>query len=144
MTTLRYTIEVDKPISRVFAYLADFTTTNEWDPGTVSTVRRSGDGGIGTEYANTSTFMGRQTQLTYRVIDLVPNELIRLTADDNKSVKPIDTIEFFGDEQHTRVVYTAEFRFKGVRKVADPLMRLPLSRLGKAGERGMREALQRL
>lgn len=144
MTTLSYTIEVDRPIGRVFAYLSDFTTTNEWDPGTVSTTRRSGDGGVGTEYANTSKFMGKETHLTYRVIDLVPDKLFRLTADDNKSVKPIDTMEFSGDEQHTTVVYTVEFQFKGVRKVAAPLMRLPLMKLGKDGERGMREALQRL
>lgn len=144
MITLRYTIEVDKPIDRVFAYLADFTTTTEWDPGTVTTTRRSGDGGVGTEYANTSAFLGRQTHLTYRVVDLVPNEMIRLTADDNKSVKPVDTIEFSGDEQHTTVVYTAQFEFKGPAKLAEPLMRLPLARLGKNGERGMHEALERL
>ena len=38
----------------MFAYLSDFTTTNEWDPGTVSTERVSGDGGVGTTYHNTS------------------------------------------------------------------------------------------
>ena len=45
----------------VFAYLSDFTTTTEWDPGTVRTTRESGDGGIGTRYRNVSRFLGRET-----------------------------------------------------------------------------------
>jgi hypothetical protein len=32
------TIVVDKPLEAVFGYLSDFTTTTEWDPGTVVTV----------------------------------------------------------------------------------------------------------
>ena len=39
------TVTVDVPVSRAFAYLEDFATTTEWDPGTVSTIRCAGDGG---------------------------------------------------------------------------------------------------
>ena len=53
----------------VFAYLSDFTTTNEWDPGTVRTERVAGDGGVGTTYHNTSKFMGKETELTYEVVE---------------------------------------------------------------------------
>jgi alkanesulfonate monooxygenase SsuD/methylene tetrahydromethanopterin reductase-like flavin-dependent oxidoreductase (luciferase family) len=35
---LQQTVVVDKPLEDDFAYLADFTTTTEWDPGTVKTV----------------------------------------------------------------------------------------------------------
>ena len=66
------TITVAKPVHLVFAYLSDFTTTTEWDPGTIRTTRASGDGGVGTEYLNTSKFLGRETQLTYVVEELVP------------------------------------------------------------------------
>ena len=55
---------------RVFDYLSDFTHTNEWDPGTVETRRTSGDGGVGTTYANTSEFMGRRSELTYETVEL--------------------------------------------------------------------------
>jgi len=40
------TMTTPAPVSDVFAYLADFTTTTEWDPGTVSTTLVSGDGSI--------------------------------------------------------------------------------------------------
>ncbi len=62
------TFTVSAPIEAVFDYLSDFENTEEWDPGTVSTKRTSGDGGLGTTYANTSEFMGRKTELTYETI----------------------------------------------------------------------------
>jgi len=62
---LQKTVVIDKPRDAVFDYLSDFTTTTEWDPGTVVTVNQhGGDGGAGTTYLNTSTFLGRKTQLT--------------------------------------------------------------------------------
>ena len=72
------TVKVAQPVHLVFAYLSDFTTTTQWDPGTVRTIRRTGDGGVGTEYVNTSKFLGRETELTYVVEDLVPDQRIRL------------------------------------------------------------------
>ena len=61
------TVETSAPTAQVFDFLADFTNTEEWDPGTVRTDRISGDGGVGTAYANTSRFLGRNTDLTYVV-----------------------------------------------------------------------------
>ncbi len=58
---LQKTIVVGKPLDDVFAYLSDFTTTTEWDPGTETTVLQRGDGGVGTTYLNTSMFLGRKT-----------------------------------------------------------------------------------
>ena len=60
---LQKTVIADKPLDTVFGYLSDFTTTTEWDPGTVVTVTQHGDGGAGTTYLNTSTFLGRKTWL---------------------------------------------------------------------------------
>jgi len=55
---LQKTVVADKPLDAVFGYLSDFTTTTDWDPGTVVTVNQHGDGGVGTAYLNTSTFLG--------------------------------------------------------------------------------------
>ena len=61
-----------------FAYLADFTTTEQWDPGSIRTTRISGDGGVGTRYANTSKFAGRTSDLTYEVTGVTPGRSIQL------------------------------------------------------------------
>ena len=36
---LQKTVTVERPLDKVFAYLSDFATTTEGDPGTVRTVR---------------------------------------------------------------------------------------------------------
>lgn len=140
---LQKTVVVDKPLAEVFAYLADFTTTTEWDPGTVSTVRQRGDGSIGTTYLNTSTFLGRQTELTYEVREFVPDERIRLRG-ENPTVVAIDTMSFRKVEAGTEVTYEAEFTFKGPARFLAPLLRPALERLGRQAQTGMREALSRL
>lgn len=66
------TVVTETPLWKVFDYLSDFTSTTDWDPGTVTTVRQHGDGGVGTSYLNTSEFPGRQTELRYVVQELVP------------------------------------------------------------------------
>ena len=133
-------VTVEKPLEKVFAYLADFTTTTEWDPGTVKTVRTSGDGEFGTEYHNTSTFAGRQTELTYVVVDLVPNRHISLRG-ENKTVIANDTMTFRRDGGNTEVTYTADFTFKGISRFIAPLMKPAFTRLGNEAETGMASAL---
>ena len=142
------TVTVEKPLDTVFAYLSDFTTTTEWDPGTVKTVRSSGDGGFGTEYENTSTFNGRQTQLTYVVQELVPNQRISLRG-ENKTLIAHDTMTFREVGSHetgtkTEVTYTADFTFKGIARFIAPLMKPAFERLGNEAQTGMAAALAQL
>ncbi len=46
MIQMQRTVYTQAAPDAVFAYLADFTTTEQWDPGTVRTVRVAGDGGV--------------------------------------------------------------------------------------------------
>jgi uncharacterized protein YndB with AHSA1/START domain len=134
------TVTVDKPVHVVFAYLSDFTTTTKWDPGTVRTIRRTGDGGVGTEYLNTSKFLGRETQLTYVVEELVPDERIRLRG-RNSTVAATDTMTFAPAVEGCQVVYTAEFSFHGLTRLLAPLLSPAFKRLGDHAAEGMRSAL---
>jgi uncharacterized protein YndB with AHSA1/START domain len=140
---LERTVVTDTPLARVFDYLSDFTSTTDWDPGTVSTVRQQGDGGIGTSYLNTSRFLGRQTELRYVVQELVPGKLIRLQG-ENKTVTSTDTMTFRQAGTRTEVTYIAEFVFKGAARYLAPLLRPALSQLGDRAEAGLRQALGRL
>jgi uncharacterized protein YndB with AHSA1/START domain len=140
---IRRTVEVANPLEAVFAYLSDFTTTTEWDPGTVRTVRVSGDGGPGTEYLNTSRFLGRQTELTYVVIDCISQQRIHLRA-ENTTLIANDTMTFTSIAGGTEVTYAAEFTFKGATRFVAPLLAPAFRRLGDNAEAGMRRALTQL
>lgn len=135
------TVEVDRPVSAVFAFLSDFTTTTQWDPGTVSTVRTAGDGGVGTTYRNVSSFLGRETELTYVVTELRPDELFALRG-ENRTLVARDTMDFAATPQGgTRVRYTADFSFKGLSRLVAPLLAPAFKRLGDHAEEGLRSTL---
>src|SRR5665648_477573 len=108
-------------VGKVFAYLSDFETTTQWDPGTVRTTRVDGDGGVGTVYRNASTFAGRTTDLTYVVTRVRAPELIQLRG-ENATVIAVDTMTLAETPDGTRVTYRAEFTFKGAWRFVAPLL----------------------
>ncbi len=135
------TVEVDTPLEKVFAYLSDFTTTTEWDPGSVRTVRVSGDGGVGTTYHNTSEFNGRETELVYEVTELVENERFALRG-ENKTIVARDTMEFAETAGGgSRVTYTGDFTFKGLAKLVAPFLGGAFTKLFDEAEQGLRQHL---
>jgi carbon monoxide dehydrogenase subunit G len=140
---LQRSVETTASPTAVFAYLSDFTNTNEWDPGTVRTVRVSGDGGVGTTYDNTSKFMGRETELTYEVVEHRPDSLFALRG-ENSSVIANDSMQIDPLGEGSRVTYTADFEFKGLGKFVAPLLKPALKKLGDEAESGLRDALAKL
>ncbi len=141
------TVTVDRPVDAVFGYLSDFTTTTQWDPGTVRTERVSGDGGVGTRYRNTSKFLGRETELDYLVTELEPGRRIALRG-ENATVVANDTMTFVeaptSGGTGTTVTYHAAFELKGLARFAAPLLAPAFRKLGDAAEKGLRSALSTL
>lgn len=140
---LERTITTTAPIDSVFAYLSDFTSTNDWDPGTVKTTLISGDGGVGTDYRNISKFAGRETELIYTVIELEPGRKIALRG-KNKTVTAIDTMTFTSTPNGTEVTYVADFTFSFANRLVGLLFAPAFKKLGDEAEEGMTKALARL
>ncbi|GAA2124737.1 SRPBCC family protein [Nocardioides bigeumensis] len=140
---IQRSVETPAAPAAVFAYLSDFTTTNEWDPGTVRTTLLSGDGGAGTKYRNVSKFAGRETELTYEVIEHRPDSRYVIQG-ENKTVVARDTIDIEPAGTGSRVTYTADFEFRGVAKYAAPLLAPAFKKLGDEAEEGLRDALAKL
>jgi len=118
------TFTVPVPIEVAFDYLSDFENTNEWDPGTIETRRTSGDGGLGTIYANTSTFAGRRTELTYETVGFDRPTFFSARG-TNKTATATDSLTFTRDGERTLIHYRADFQFHGVVKLAAPLVVRP-------------------
>ena len=120
------TLTVPRPVEVVFDYLADFTHTNDWDPGTVETRRTSGDGGVGTTYANTSEFMGRKVELTYETITFERPGRLQFRG-TNKQATATDTMTFTkaADGTATEIHYRADFEFGRLVNLVAPLFVKP-------------------
>lgn len=135
------TLTVQRPIDEVFAYLQDFTNTEEWDPGTVRTVRQSGDGGVGTTYHNVSKFLGRETELIYVVEEVAAPTLFKLRG-ENKTLVAHDTMSMrVVGPNSTELTYRAEFDFKGMARLVAPLTAPAFWRLGNQAEERLRTVL---
>lgn len=124
MVHIERTFTVRVPVEKAFAYLSDFENTNEWDPGTVETKRISGDGGIGTIYANKSEFMGREVELTYETVGYLPGEFFSARG-RNKTATATDSMMFDGNGDGTEIQYRAEFEFHGILKHIAPFIVRP-------------------
>ncbi len=144
---IQRTVETSADPVTVFAYLSDFTNTEEWDPGSISTKRVAGDGGVGTVYENVSEFNGKRSRLRYTVLEHEPPSKVLLRG-ENKTLTALDTMQIEPHGTGTRVTYTADFTFKGALRLVQPVLGLVLAssfkKLGDEAEEGMRTALARL
>jgi hypothetical protein len=139
----RYTarIETPRPPAETFAYLSDFSTTQEWDPGVVE-AQRLGDApvGEGTEFRLVADFLGRKAELTYRIVEFKPDTAVTLRG-ENATVVSLDRITCEPFDGGTRVTYDAGLALKGPLRIADPLLGLAFDRVGDRALEGLRETL---
>ena len=142
MTTLHRTVRTDAPPDVVLPYLADFRNATEWDSGTLSCERVSGDGGPGTVYHNVSSFAGRTVELDYTVEAVDDQRLVIVGR--NPTTTSRDTIRVTPSGAGSEVDYTAEFTFTGPARFLGPLMKPLLDRLGDKTADTLASALARL
>jgi hypothetical protein len=140
----RYTATVETPGRRsdVAAYLSDFSTTQEWDPGVVEAQRLDhGPIRVGSRFRVVARFLGRRAELTYEIVRHDPDELVTLRG-ENATVVSLDTMRFSDmPEAGTRVSYEAELTLKGPLRALDPLLGLAFNRVGDRAAAGLRAKL---
>ncbi|MGW3158436.1 SRPBCC family protein [Streptomyces sp. NPDC001089] len=135
-------LTLDHPLSNVVGYLADFSHTEEWDPGTVSCGRIGrGPIGLGAEWHNVSEFRGRRTELTYQLTRCDPNHLTFVGR--NKTAISTDDMLFEEQQGRTQLTYRARIEFHGLARLAEPLLRRDFERLGDDVSRKLPDALGR-
>lgn len=135
------TLETDRPVDDVFAYLADFSTTEEWDPGVVR-ARRNGGGevAVGTTFDLVASFLGRENEITYEVTELDAPRAVTVRG-ENATVVSLDRITTEPHEGGTRITYDADLSMKGPLKLFDPVLKLAFDRVGDRALAGLRETL---
>ena len=143
MTTIERTITTTTPPAKVFPYLVDFSHATEWDSGTKSCELVSGDGGPGTVYRNVSQFAGNEVELDYTVETVDEPTFVIVGRNESTTSRDTVTVTPHGRSGST-VVYSAEFTFAGVTKLATPLLKPLLDRLGDRTAAQLKTTLDRL
>ena len=138
MAHYRASLHIQQPREDVFAYLSDFSTTREWDPGVVEAERVNGQAvGDGTEFRLVAEFLGRKNELTYRIVEYDPPHAVTFLG-ENAAVISRDRITFESTAGGTRVTYDADLALTGLLRFADPLLALAFNRVGDRALAGLR------
>lgn len=144
MVQVERSFTVDRSPADVFAFLADFSNAEQWDPGTVTCERLdSGPLVVGSRFHNVSEFRSRRTELEYRIVRTEPTT--RLTFEGvNKTVTSTDDMRFEPTGAGTRITYQATLRFNGLAKLAEPFLKRGFEKLADETEAQMRSTLERI
>ncbi|MDQ6687594.1 MAG: SRPBCC family protein [Actinomycetota bacterium] len=128
--SVRRTFTTTAAPQTAYAYLADFTNAEEWDPGTRSCTVIEGDGGVGTRYRNVSSFLGRTTTLEYVAEELQPPSRIHFHG-TNDQFDGHDHLTLRSQGAGTEITYEAVFSFRGVAQLFAPVVALYLPMLAR-------------
>lgn len=142
MTTLRESIEVERSQEEAFDFVADFSTTAEWDPG-IAEATRVGERpiGVGTRFEVVALFNGRRLPLVYEITSFERPARVVLHG-SGSGFDGIDEITFApGRERRTRIAYTAEIRLKGLARLAEPFMGGRFEEMARKAVGGLRSKL---
>jgi len=144
MTRMRLheTRTIDRPIQEVFAYTADFSNIEEWDPGVVSSrPLQEGPPAIGSKYELVVSMGMSKSPMTYEVTVLEPGRRVVLVGTGAR-VGAIDDIGFSeSDGGDTIVDYTADLSFGGWLGAVAPVMKPLIDRIGRRALDGLVGAL---
>lgn len=139
--TLNEVINVPRPVHEVFAYVSDFATCEQWDPG-VSSARRLTGGriGVGARYRVVCTVGPARLPLTYRITEWEDDSKVVLRG-ECPFFTVTDTIIFTATEEGTELDYTAAFVFKkGLAQLASKF-ESGMIKMGQRAVAGLEQAL---
>jgi carbon monoxide dehydrogenase subunit G len=139
----RYVATVESPRlpDQVFGYIADFTTNAEWDPGTISAERvGAGPVGLDAEFRLVVSFLGRTSELIYRIVEYDPPNRVTFRG-ENAAVVSLDRITVEPWNGGTRLTYAATLTPRGALRLAHPLLAAAFRRVGDNALAGLRHAL---
>ena len=136
------TVTSPGPPAEVFEYLADFSSTAEWDPG-VSEARRLDADPLraGARFRVVAGFLGRSVPLEYRTVEIDPPRRVVLRAETGTVVSE-DTITVRALRgSGSQITYDARLELRGALRFADPALGPLFRRIGDRARAGLAATL---
>lgn len=143
MPAAERTFTVTPQPEAVLNYLKDFSNAQEWDPGTEKCLQNgTGPVEVGTTWHNESKLAGNTTELTYTLTELTSDRIVFIGKND--TVTMTDTIDVTPAGTGSQVRYHADMDLQGAAKLAAPVAKLGLEKLGNDTEKMLTDALNAL
>lgn len=127
-----------------FAFISDLCNAPTWDPQTVAAYKLDeGPIGPGTRFCLVGRLFGFPLNLPYEIGRYdPPHELV--IAGETALLRYQDRLTLVPHDSGTRLTYEAQLDFKGLFRLANPLLAIIFQRIGDAATRGMASAVERL
>lgn len=139
IVTLDETIEVQRPLHEVFAYVSEFSRIAEWDPGVARGLKLTdGQPGVGSEYR---IDMKAGFSLHYRVTALEQDKRMLMTV-NSKLFTAREEILFGSSKGATTVRYIAQFDFPAPLAAFNRIYPAVMDKVGKSTMEGLKAALE--
>ena len=141
MAHYRTSVQSTRSVEETFYYLADFSSTAEWDPG-VADAHRLDDGplGVGQRFLVNVKFGGRILPYEYAIIDFDPGHRVTLQA-VTPLIRSTDTITVAPSSHGATVTYDARLQGRGVFALFSPLLQIVFNRIGERARHGLQNQL---
>ena len=112
MPSAQGSVSIDRPVSDVFAFVADGENAKQWRPGVLDVARVSGEG-LGAVYRQGVKWPGgRRIAADYEVTAFEPNERIAFRAIAGP-VRPSGEYRFAADGTRTTVTFSLDAALSG-------------------------------
>jgi NAD(P)-dependent dehydrogenase (short-subunit alcohol dehydrogenase family) len=120
--TFEQSLEIQRPLSFVYAYLSDFSNTVSWDPSVIQAQKTTpGPLQAGTHFDIQVHFFWMQLSLNYHVTEMQKDRYLELKGmADNFSL--LDRIRFEGDETRCTIHYQMEVYYQEPMAKFGPLL----------------------
>jgi NAD(P)-dependent dehydrogenase (short-subunit alcohol dehydrogenase family) len=110
--TFEQSLEIQRPLSFVYAYISDFSNTASWDPSVIQAQKTTpGPLQVGTHFDIQVKFAWTQLSLNYHIIEMQKDRYLELKGmADNYSL--VDRIRFEGDDTRCTIHYQVDVYYQ--------------------------------
>lgn len=142
MIELHEKIDVSRPLSEVFRYVADFRSAAEWDDSAFAASKCTpGAPGVGSGFRVSCSLPLGSLTLDYTLTHLEPERALELVG-HSRLMSVHDTIHFSEHAGGTHIDYRARFTLRAPLDHLEGRLREGLQRMGQRSIEGLREALE--
>tara|TARA_Y100001936_G_scaffold197766_1_gene198649 strand:+ start:2662 stop:3111 length:450 start_codon:yes stop_codon:yes gene_type:complete len=141
MVKYEATIQSQHSIRKVFDYLSNFCSAEQWDPGVIKVTQAQGSSSdLGATYDVVAKFGISKVPLKYEITKFKPPYEIEFIANTPNFVAR-DVMKFRENDAGSVVEYHAELKFHGFWRLLSPVMQLIFNRVGDKAAAGLDDCL---
>lgn len=141
MIKAEQTIDIERPVDEVFAFVTDQTNTPRWQAGLVELERTTpGPIGVGTKHKGARVFMGRRMELANEYTAYEPGRLVTFRTTSGPPL--VASYLFESVPGGTRLTSRVELQGKGLFGLLEPVIGSGLRREMKAALPALKALLE--